>query len=604
MRTTANLAVSVAVVVTVLCSLAPTASQAADHELLSVVTSDADIAVRVQSVPTLIEGWRGSPISQLWNDQQVQQFFAPLRRDLEIDRWNEMAKEETGYELGELLAMMTGELVLFLPDLVERIVGDEPEPAVVLLAEVGDNQERLRELLMREIERAEEEASEDEEARWVIEEHRDIEIHLERSYSNDDEPRDELAWAFVDDVLVVSLPGELLRPVINDHLDGGSATPLTSTAAFQSVSHYSEGYDLVVFANAVNMVPAALQALAEEEQAAQATGEPIPSAVFSAMGLDTWLGGFLSANLDDSTSAVDLGLTFTEPNGLMQMLAYGPGEAPRPEIIPPGALAFTVATFDIQAAWAGFRGVMEAVYPGGLETAAAQITATTQQSGVELDLRRDLLGSFGNELVMVQVIAEADNPGEDDLPAEPEELLAVSIKQRQGIELTLETIKGMAGQGSELFEEREFLDTTIYTLKVPQDASGQGMAPSLGYAVTDRYLLVSLGGPSALEAVLIAMRKPDASIWQHADLNKALAVLPLGAAGVGYQDMARAGNYLFATLAFLSSIGEEEGLCDQSATPDSEVIGRYIGPLVTGIYRDSSSLVLRMRLLPSPTDGQ
>ena len=51
-----------------------------------------------------------------------------------------------GYELDELLAMMTGELVLYFPELAERIAADAPEPAVVLLAEVGDNQERLREI--------------------------------------------------------------------------------------------------------------------------------------------------------------------------------------------------------------------------------------------------------------------------------------------------------------------------------------------------------------------------------------------------------------------------------------------------------------------------
>jgi hypothetical protein len=570
--------------------LSPTAfADESDVDLIKMVPASANGFIIVKDVPTLVKLWGGSPFARLWNDPQVKLFFAPLREDMEIDSWHEKAKEETGYELDQLVGMFSGDMVLYLSELEEVAANPDHDPAIVLLAEVGEHQDELEELLLRRIEK-EEEANQS--TTWTSEETRGVEMHIKRSVG--DEPADQDAWAVSNGVYMTTMTEDSLVNVISELLDGGETeSPIGASSAFQMARRYLPENDILLYIDLARNLPLMRQSF---EEGAEEDAPVSPGAIFDALKLDNFLNLYLAVDLGESTLAIDAGATFTENQGLAKILAYGPEAASNPTFIPAGATSFGSSNFDIQSAWAELEVVLNQIDPNLLAMAAAQVNAIREGAGVELDLRKDLLENISGEIVMVQMPQATNAPGEVQL-TQPEQVFAFGIKQRQGLELTIETLKGVFGQGSELFTERQFLGTSIYSLRGAED---QSQSMGVSYAVTDDHFLLSVGASdAALEAVLIAMQRPAAKpVWELDDVKLALAALPPGATGVGYQDLAKTGKMIFEMLSLMSTFDDELTLCNPEEMPDAEVMAKYLGPMSTGVYKDSNSLIVRVRLLP------
>jgi hypothetical protein len=419
-------------------------------------------------------------------------------------------------------------------------------------------------------------------------------MHIERSTG--DEPEDQGSWAVSNGVFMMTMQSDSLVNVISELLDGGETeSPIGASSSFQMAQRYLADNDVLLYIDLARVLPPIWQSL-EEEAAEDA---PIsPTTIFDALKLDNLLNLYLAADLSESTLAFDAGVTFTENQGLVKILAYGPEAATNPSFIPAEATSFGSSNFDIQSAWAELEVVLNQINPGLLAVAATQVDAIREGAGVELDLRKHLLENLSGEMVVVQMPQAANVPGEEVQFSQPEQVIALGIEQRQGLELTIETLKGVFGQGSELFTERQFLGTSIYTLRGNEN---QSQPMSLSYAMTDDYFLLSVGGSNTtLEAVIIAMQRPAATpVWEHEDVKAALAALPAGAVGVGYQDLAETGNMIFEMLSLMSTFDEELTLCNPEDMPDTEVMARYLGPMSTGVYKDSNSLIMKVRVLPA-----
>jgi hypothetical protein len=89
------------------------------------------------------------------------------------------------------------------------------------------------------------------------------------------------------------------------------------------------------------------------------------------------------------------------------------------------------------------------------------------------------------------------------------------------------------------------------------------------------------------------------SVWTRPDVRAALSRLPAGSAALSFQDLATSARTAFEALAALSAAGAEVvDYCEPTAIPSQEVLERYLGPVVTGVYRGGNSLVFRIRALP------
>jgi hypothetical protein len=564
-----------------------------ETSIQQLIPADATLVAFARDVPGIIERWSETPFRRLWNDPQVTKFFAPLRARLEDEGFSEALDEETAAELDEILSLLTGDAVLFLPRLEEALAEQEEEfaPAVVIAA-VGDNGPELA----RRIEGTDLSGIELEEGTvWVTREFSGVELHVARELSEDG-PRDQFSWAVFDGLFALTSTPSLLERLVSDARKGGTAQPLTTSPSYDTISRFALSSDVSLFLDLERIMPVVQSTLREQFDPSQSPMIPIePDALYDALGLETLRAAFAGVSIGAEGLVGDMAVTFAGNRGLIKLLAYGPGEAPRPGLIPANATTFGSARFDFTTAWEAVEEIVNGVNPTLLAMAGAQVSAMIQNAEVELDLRRDLLENLGDEIIMVQGDPAGGTAHDDTQPMiQPSQVIGVSIRQRQSFELALETLKTMAGQGSDLFEEREFLGTTIYSLDLPQ-ATG-----SIAYAITDEYFLISFGSTSVLESILVAKGERGRSAWRTPQVERTLSLLPPGASAVNYQDLAATGHTMFQALAQLATLdpGGELALCDPTEVPNAEVIGAYLGSAVSGLYRDSSSLVVRLRVLP------
>ncbi len=609
---TRTLAARAAAIIVIL--LASSIAQAAVEDLTDVVPAGAPIVLYVADVPGALDQWAESPAAELWNDPQVKTFFAPLREGLEVDDWDRKVRKETGYGLDEIMAMFTGDLVLYLEsiDFDFDHPDDDPEVSIAIMATLGDSAEKFEKLILEQEEKSADAAEDDldDDGVETIDEIRDfrgVDLHLE-VVMDGDAVTDEFGWAVVDGVVVFASPGETLENAVAGILDRGLDDPLRTGANFATVSRHTRNADAWFFLDVEPWVPLLRQAVAEGLAAAQAAGSPFPvdpAILTEALGIESMQAIFATVDLDDSTIAMDLGATFTENRGLIKLLAYGPQEAPRVAYIPVDSDSFSAATFDFGAAWSALEDIVNGINPALMGMAAMQLQSMVSGAGAELDLGRDLLDNLTGEMVSIQNLDGVIGDSIADIELRQDQVVVLGIEQRDALENAIETIKALAGQGSQFFTERDFQGTAIFTLDLPQ-TEGEAPGPEIAYAVTDRHLWISMGTSATLEKALLKLADKGESVWKLPVVKRSLARLPQGAAAVQYQDLTKLGDVVFRAAAVAGNIDteDEDGfrLCDPSAIPEPGTFGRYLSSGVSGVWKDDRSLVIRALLLPADRD--
>lgn len=591
-----------------------TTGEAAVDALTEVVPAGSPVVFYVEDVPSSLAQWEGSPSAGLWNDPQTQAFFAPLREELEIDRWNELVLEETGHSLDEIKAMFTGDFIVFMNDFEVVLTENEEDFdfSIAVLAAVGDNAAAVEELILSQKEKIAEEAEEevdetDVEIIYETREYRGVDLHVETTTEND-EVTHENGWAVVDGVWTFGYPVASLEKVVGDILDGGVEDSLDSGDSFGTVRSHLRDTSSWFFADIEPWVPV-VRNLVEMGVGAAQESSPFPldpNTIMDSLGVEAMQAVFLTFDQNKNTALFDFGLTYSENKGLIKLLAYGPGEAPRPTFIPADSDTFSTASFDFAAAWSAIVDIVNGVNPALMGMSAMQLQTIAQNAGVELDLKRDLLDNLTGELVTIQNINGITGDTLIDLDVKQDQVFAIGIRQREALENAIETLKAIAGQGSEFFTTREFNDHTILTLDMPQ-AEGEAPGALISYVVTDSRLLISVGSSETLESCLLAMGDSGESVWKQPRVRKAMKMLPEGSTVIQFQDLAQMGDVIFPLIIALDSMTPDEEdsdfrFCDPDAVPDGDLIGKYFSSSVTGAWKDDRSLIFRSWTLPA--DGK
>lgn len=588
-----------------------TAGHAAVDDLTRVVPAGVPMVAYVTDVPDAMSQWDASPLAELWNDPQVRKFFAPLRKELEADRLDEKIREQTGFDLDEIKEMLTGDLVVFIDDL-EIVLEDGEEDldlSVTLLATVGENAGRVEQMLL-EAETGDIDLEEDEDEDTTtseVREFRGVDLHI-KSEVEGGEGIEEIGWATVDGVLAVASPVVSLERAVAGILDGGIDNSLRSGANFGTITEHIDAADSWFFVDVHAWLPLLRTAMDEGLAAAQGAGNPFPveqTRLMTALGVEAMQAIFGSFNFNDRIMEMNLGITFTENRGLIKLAAYGPDTAPRPTSIPVDSDSFTTASFDFQSSWAALVEIVNGINPSLMGMAAMQLQSMTQNAGVELDLRRDLLENLTGEMASIQNIDGITGDTFADLQIEQDQVFSFGIHQPEALANAIGVIEEMAGGGAEFFSSREFEGHTIFTLDLPR-AEGEKPGSQFAYAVTDGHLLISVGSPATLEEVLLKLGKSKPSVWKLPEVRRALGKLGEGAAVVQYQDLRSVGDMVFHAIAladgFRPGDGEDVRICDPSAIPDPGIVGRYLASGVSGVWKNDREMVVRALVLPAEKD--
>lgn len=586
--------------------------QAAVDDLTDIVPAGAPMVAYVADVQGSMDHWDASPMGRLWKDPQVVAFFAPLRGELEISKWDEMVQQETGRSIDEIKAMLIGDLVFYVEDFQISLEegAEDADFKLAMAVAVGDNAAEIERMILDQEQKIADKAADhpDEdgtEIRHETREFRGIDLHIETTYENDDVTL-EAGWAIVDGVWAIATPAETLERAVAGVLDGGLDSTVRSGANFETVSKHIRSADSWFFMDIDPWMPTVRALTDEGLDAAAEAGSPFPvdpAALIDSLGIEAMQAVFATFEFDKETMIMDFGATYTEDRGLTKLLAYGPGEAPRSSYIPVDSDNFSTGTYDFAGAWSALVGIVNGINPALMGFASMQLESSLQEAGIELDLKRDLLDNLTGEIATIQNLGEITGDTLINANLAQDQVIILGIQQREALENVIEGIKTLVGQGSEFFSQREFENHAIFTLDLSQ-AEGEAPGQKTAYVVTDEHLLISIGSSATLEKVLLKMESSGVSVWKQPKVRRAVGLLPDGALAIQYQDVAAVGDFIFHAIALVDNIdatedGDVDQICDPAAIPEPGTVGKYIESAVNGVWKDDRELLMRVYVLPA-----
>ncbi|MFA6288478.1 MAG: hypothetical protein WC661_13930 [Opitutaceae bacterium] len=568
--------------------------------LVNLVDDRTALALSITDAPALVRGWDASPIAKTWADEQVTKFFAPLREKMTIDEWDPETKEATGCTVRELLALADGEVLLAVPAMDFDQLKKSDEPPFLLAIHVGDQAAKIEKIMA--------DATAKSEVTEQTEVFSGATVHIRplkaaKNDESDAKPR-TFAWAIVDGVWLVSAEKERVFSAVDALKNGGMEAALGKSVRFLGVRERVGDAQALLYLNLAVIYPVVRDAMAARKVPANKPN-PMgvdPDAVFNALGLDALGEVYGAINIGEKDMRVDFGLTYTEERGLLKLAAYQPGPSPQPAWVPAKWPSVTAMQFSVPEAYAGLEQLLNAISPMLSGMAQGKITEINRKQGI--DLKRDLIGSLGNEIVSAYALPPGLDAGVTPPWDRMDQLLSISLNNVEAFTKAIEGLKQMAGgpAADKLFVKRDYLGQTIYTL-TPPARPGAKPRRGLSYAIANNTVLIGVGSPATVENALQGMRDGGDLFWKRDDIKTVLPGIPPEASSMQFTDLRVVIASLFETASRsqgpdAKAKPDEDSplLVDVSAKPDAEVIGRYWGMASSYTLKTANGIFFTSRL--------
>lgn len=544
--------------------------------LVDLVDDRTLAAVSVPDAPALLAGWERTPLATTWADPAFVKFLAPLRQRMEVDAWDDRAKEATGLTVKELLALAEGEVLLALPSFDPGSAQGESGPPVFAALQIGTQQAKLAGMLSESAKKSP--GQEEAETYDGVE----VTTYLAPKPAGGaaaGKPR--FSWALVDGIWLLSSQKERVFAAIDALKRGGVDGSLGKSERFLRTRERASGAAALVYINMPAIYPLMQQGV--QKAAAKTEGRPNPmgidpQAAFAALGLDALGECYLAFRSDAAESRLDCGLVYSEERGILKLLAYEPGPAPRPDWIPAKWTSVSTGRFAFARAYQGLEELVDAISPLLSGIAQGQIRAYNRKLGI--DLKRDLVGSLGTDLVSAYSLSS--QPGETATVDELDQLIAVTLTNEAAFTRCLEALKSLAGPAAaQMFAKREYLGNTIYSMQ----PAAAGRSKGVSYAIAGKTFLLGIGSPSILESALQGMASAEGAYWKRDDVKALVARVPQEASSLQVQDLKALVEALIETGVRLQKAENEAGeekpesrtYVDVDARPDAEAVARHWG---------------------------
>ncbi|MDR3378515.1 MAG: hypothetical protein P4M10_07505 [Verrucomicrobiae bacterium] len=338
-------------------------------------------------------------------------------------------------------------------------------------------------------------------------------------------------------LLVVGNSAKVVEPIAA-HLTGGSEPALADNAAFAAdkVSQFRDNpqyygwFNGKAFLNLLSQVSAA-----NEEDVAS----PFPSSsitkTLGALGLNSVRSASLALRdtREGSVFTVHVTAPESERAGLLKILALPPKDASVPPFVPADAVKFTRVRLDGKQTWAEIEKIVANISPSGQASLNAIIgfaNSLGQQKNPGFDLRTDLIGNLGDDLITYQKPVAGNSL--DDL-ANPPILFLFAVSNPDAVLNAIKTLVAISSSQPSDSAPREFLGRKIYSIPLKAGgaaAGGTTPARTLYLANSSGYLALSTDSP-ILEEFLRNADGKNQPLRENAALKAALQ--HLGGAGGG-----------------------------------------------------------------------
>jgi hypothetical protein len=594
-------------------------ADAATVPLVNLVGDNASLVIYVTDLPALVKTWPGTPWVKMWRDDQVQKYFAPLRAQMKVDEWDERCKANTGYTLAGLLDFATGEAIFVVPDLGSVIdaTKNKADPPLLVAVGIGDNESKIEKLI------ADEEAKDKEKKiTETTEDFNGVTLHIVGvAAPNATEPQHPGVWAIAGGIFYACPSKDFLQQTLVAAKQGGHDNALGKSDGFMQMRERAGDAQLILYANLKAMYPAAQKAIVEKK-AAQSAGQPPAMSPFDAttilhaLGLDAANEFYLTAHVGESSTDINSGLTYNERRGLTKLFEYTDGAPPRPKFVPGKCFSVVSVRFSLKKFYATLENMLDDISPMFSGMYQSYLKSFNDRLG--LDLKRDLIGNFGDQLILANAL---DDTAPDDAPLDQRlnQLYAISLESDTAFTAAVESIKhGLYGEAADkVFEKRAYLGHDIYTYAPPQPPAADGAPPrpagrSFSYAVANHWVFLGLGSATLVENALQGLDGKQASFWDKDEVKRnLLADMPDNTRSLSYVDLGKiipvyfdavvhameTSRKMAAARAERNQAGDGTGqaepaesdqpLVDDSAKPDASTLAKYWGYTRSYGYQDA-----------------
>jgi hypothetical protein len=217
------------------------------------------------------------------------------------------------------------------------------------------------------------------------------------------------------------------------------------------------------------------------------------------------------------------------------------------------------------------------------------LTAFNQNNGI--DVRRDLIGTLGDDLFIIQ----RKSAGSDTPSGALDSAVVLPLKDDRLFEATLNTLrKAMGSDGGGTMSAREYLGATIHTLE-PEARSRSQLAVS--YAIQNRHFVI--GTAPAVESVLQGMAGRQDSIWRKPEVIDSLADVPGDAISYNYTDMPKLLEIYFDAIlaaAKVANAQSPERTRSFGPKPSAATLGKYWNGMSAYNRRDADGVYGKNRI--------
>ena len=278
---------------------------------------------------------------------------------------------------------------------------------------------------------------------------------------------------------LAALAGDSI-PVLADQPDFSADTPrLHNATAFSWI-------------NTKILLDLAVKQLTEESERNANKPTPIPfrpEKVITGLGLNTLRSVALVSRADTQGSSLEIFLAApeSEREGILKILAGEAKDATPPAFVPADVVKFSRWRISGPKAWDTLEMSLNNISPqlgAGLNFALATITANAQQKNPDFDIKRDLIGNFGDDIIAYQKAPRTQALA--DIAAPPSLFLISSPAPDKLLE-SMKDVMGMISRRGDPPSNRDFLGHKIYSISM-------GAAPlANGQATGNRGLSLATG---------------------------------------------------------------------------------------------------------------
>ena len=487
----------------------------------SILEEDVDIVLSLRSLAESRESWSDNPFARVFNDPELQAFFAPMieaAMEGKDESFTQVMEDEFGLTWDEFFVLFPGEFGVALYNLPEMLLGEAERPELVIMAEFSGDAKRMAELMQVQFERnaaKQKEGNPDIEHTLIEESFMGETLYLDETFDGV-ETYIEDGYALVDNIFVLATPESTLRAVVEGIKDEPGAALSDNEIFLRSRERGGRG-DLSVFINLEAILPPLNQAMLTTAMNGGAAMFGLSAASLdAALSLESLQAMYFDLDLIEEGMSSHSGLIYREKEGLASFMTYGNGPLPEARYVPESVFSSSVTNFNLGEMLAQLESLLGGASPTLPPLIDIQMQNVKTQTGV--DLRTAILENFGGDLVSLSTIPEG---GGAAAILEPEQVILIELRDAEALSGAFEALIDLVPGMRELIEVQEFAGERVHTIKGMSDPNmPEVKTQDVSYVITRSHFILNLGDIGLLQNVLTRIESGEDGFWQTEETEK------------------------------------------------------------------------------------